>query len=140
MVKKSAVKTAEKQQKKVPGRPFKPGESGNPAGRPKGSLNFATKWWKFIDIIAVKNQITAEEVEQQLLKVGFERASEGDHKFWGDILDRVYGKPRQTVEVEGRIDTREQRVPTEAEVKAANAYLKVLKEEINGNTRGRKKG
>ena len=34
---------AEKTSKKQPGRPFTPGVSGNPAGRPKGALNHATR-------------------------------------------------------------------------------------------------
>jgi len=33
----SAEQTALQQQKRVVGRPFQPGQSGNPAGRPKGA-------------------------------------------------------------------------------------------------------
>lgn len=33
----SAEQTAPEQQKRVVGRPFQPGQSGNPAGRPKGA-------------------------------------------------------------------------------------------------------
>lgn len=33
----SAEETALQQQKRVVGRPFQPGQSGNPAGRPKGA-------------------------------------------------------------------------------------------------------
>lgn len=32
----------EEQEKKAPGKPWQPGQSGNPAGRPKGSKNSAT--------------------------------------------------------------------------------------------------
>ena len=41
-VEKSAVKTAKLQRKRPRGRPFKPGESGNPKGRPLGSRNRMT--------------------------------------------------------------------------------------------------
>jgi len=34
-----AVSTADEQQTRVVGKPFKPGQSGNPNGRPKGSRN-----------------------------------------------------------------------------------------------------
>ena len=37
-----ADKAAEKQQKKVPGRPFKKGQSGNPSGRPPGTFSLTT--------------------------------------------------------------------------------------------------
>ena len=42
-IKDNAEKTATIQQKKVPGRPFKPGQSGNPKGRPVGSVSITTE-------------------------------------------------------------------------------------------------
>lgn len=38
----TAVLTAQEQQKKVPGRPFQPGQSGNPGGRPPGRRSWAS--------------------------------------------------------------------------------------------------
>ena len=135
-VKKNAEKTAEKQQKRVPGRPFKPGQSGNPAGRPQGALNFATKWRLFMEKAAVENETTADDIERQLLKVALERAREGDIRFWDSIFDRVYGRATQPVEVDGRIDTQEQRVPTEAEIKATRAYEEALIKELKSDNKG----
>jgi hypothetical protein len=77
---------------------FKPGQSGNPAGRPPGSLNFATKFRAFIEKVAKNNEMTPDEIEQQLLAIGYKRAKEGDYQFWRDLHDRVYGKPQQSID------------------------------------------
>lgn len=81
---------------------FKKGESGNPNGRPKGSENFSTKWFRLIDKLAKQDNLTAEEIEQQLMAVGYKRAKEGDYSFYRDSMDRIYGKPVQINEIGGR--------------------------------------
>jgi len=70
---------------------YKKGESGNPEGRPKGSLNFATKWRKFIEIVAKQNEIKPEEIDNQMMAVALKRIKEGNFSFWKDINDRLYG-------------------------------------------------
>lgn len=72
----------------------------NPKGRPAGSLDFKTKWYKMIDKIAEANDITADEVELELVKVGYKRAKEGDYSFYRDAMDRIHGKPMQPTEME----------------------------------------
>ena len=76
---------------------FLPGNPGG--GRPKNSENFATKWFKAIEKIADANGITADEIEQQLLLVGYKKAKEGDYQFYRDVFDRVYGKPQQHLDM-----------------------------------------
>jgi hypothetical protein len=78
---------------------FKKGESGNPAGRPKGSINFATKFRKFIEKVAEQNEITPEEVEEQLMAIGFKEAKGGNYSFWRDIHDRIYGRPDTNLDI-----------------------------------------
>lgn len=87
----------------------------NNNGRPPGALNFKTKWLKLIDKLAAENNITADDVEMQLLLTGFKKAKQGDFRFIKDIWDRVYGKPLQEVDVttNGR-----DIVPTDAETQA----------------------
>lgn len=73
---------------------------GNPGGgRPVGSLDFKTKWYKMIDKIAEANDITADEVELELVKVGYKRAKEGDYSFYRDAMDRIHGKPLQHTDI-----------------------------------------
>lgn len=94
------LKTTENtEQKQRPEHLFKPGQSGNPNGRPKGALNFATKWRIFIDKVAKENAMTPEQVDEQLLAVGFKKAKEGDYNFYRDVHDRVYGRPMQYTDI-----------------------------------------
>ena len=77
---------------------FQPGESGNPNGRPKGALNFATKFNAAIEKLAESNDISGEELELQILQMGIKKAREGDYSFYRDTFDRVYGKAQQSVD------------------------------------------
>jgi hypothetical protein len=88
--------TAEKQR---PAHFFKPGQSGNPNGRPKGSLNFKTKWEKFVSKIAAKDNLLPEDIDEKLMLVAYKKANDGDYQFYRDIHDRVYGKPLQTTDI-----------------------------------------
>lgn len=90
--------TGEEQGNRNPDGTFKEGVSGNPAGRPVGSLNFATKWKIFIEKVAKQNNMTPDEIDEQLLAVGFKKAKEGDFQFYKDIHDRVHGKAIQPTE------------------------------------------
>jgi len=70
----------------------------NPYGRPTGAESFSTKWKKAVEKIAKMNNTTEEEIEMQLLLVGFKKAKDGDYRFYQDIFDRVYGKPKQSLD------------------------------------------
>ena len=74
-------------------------ESLNPKGKPVGSLDFKTKWRIFIDKVAKQNDMTHDEIDEQLLAVGFKKAKEGDYRFYRDIHDRMYGKPVNLLDV-----------------------------------------
>ena len=80
---------------------FKKGDDPrrNLAGRPPETLNFKTKWLLFIDKIAKQNGITADEVDEQLLKVAYKQMQSGDYRYWKDIQDRVYGTATNNLDV-----------------------------------------
>ena len=82
---------------------FIPGVSGNPGGRPVGSLDFKTKWLRFIDKVAKQNNISPDEVDEQLLAVAFKQAKEANYPFWRDIQDRVHGKPTESLILGGEV-------------------------------------
>lgn len=97
----NAEQTASKQ-RAATGVPFVKGDPRiNREGRPPGAESFATKWRKAVEKIAEMNNTTADDIEQQLLLVGYKKAKDGDYRFWGDVHDRVYGKPLQKNEHTG---------------------------------------
>lgn len=84
--------------------PWKPGESGNPDGKPKGIEHSKTRLLKFLAlIIKSKNQLlnSEEEIEMSVLEkmdMGqIALAISGDTKAYKEILDRLEGKPIETV-------------------------------------------
>lgn len=87
-------------QERNPDGTFPKGVSGNSAGRPKGALSFATKWERMVEKIATQNNLTPEEIDEQLLLVGYKRAKEGDYSFYRDAMDRIHGKPMQPTELD----------------------------------------
>jgi hypothetical protein len=91
----------EKTADKVRGKPFQKGDDPrrNLEGRPSGALNFATKFRAFVEKVAENNEMTPEEIEEQLLAVGYKNAKAGNYNFWKDIHDRVYGKPEGSLDI-----------------------------------------
>ena len=85
---------------------FKPGESGNPNGRPKGTRNRSTivKQWLEVEQKA-KNPISGKEevLEQQdLITLALlKKAREGDVQAFKELMDSAYGKLNQTLTHEG---------------------------------------
>lgn len=96
----SSIENTDKQQKPWL---FKPGQSGNPAGRPKGAIGFRTKWLQFIEKVAEENKVTPDEVERKLFAVAYKQMTEGNVKYWKDIQDRVYGMATQKIEHTGEL-------------------------------------
>ncbi len=106
---KKDIEITEKTEVKQKSHLFQKGVSGNPAGRPKGSLDFKTKFYNVIDKLAKQNNISAEEVEEQLMLVGYKKAKEGDFGFYRDLMDRLHGKPINRNEISG-VDGKELKI------------------------------
>jgi predicted transcriptional regulator len=80
-------------------RPFPKGTSGNPAGRRKGQRDYRTLFWIALEHIATNHDMTPEEVEEALHVAGITKAIKGDFFFHQEILNRVYGKPTEKMDV-----------------------------------------
>jgi hypothetical protein len=79
---------------------FKKGESGNPAGRPKGAKNYKTLFREAYTAIAKDLRLgkDPDDLLVEILKRGIKEALKGNYPFYKDIMDRLYGKPKQTIE------------------------------------------
>lgn len=89
---------------------FKPGQSGNPKGRPPGIPNARTRYLRLLTLTEkIKNPVTDEMEEfsimEQLDMQIIAKARRGDISAYKEIMDRLEGKPQQTVDMNHGIDS-----------------------------------
>jgi hypothetical protein len=105
--------------------PWKPGETGNPNGRPLGQRNYATIYREALIKLAKLNNKTPEELEEEILSKGLLNARGGNYAFYKDVLDRLHGtattKTETKVEMTGSVDVKS---------KEAQAIAQKYEEEI----------
>ena len=83
--------------------PFKKGESGNPAGRPKGSRNRNTTVKELFELATKqKNAITGVEetlTQERAITIAIiVKAIKGDVNAYKALMDSCYGAPVQQIE------------------------------------------
>ena len=78
---------------------FLPGKSGNPNGRPKFSITSIIK--EILEEIPEGEKRRAVEIAARKY---VDRVREGDPVAFRDLVDRFDGSPRQSIEVNGRIE------------------------------------
>jgi hypothetical protein len=79
------------------------GESGNPAGRPKGAKNRSTIARKWLEVNqSLKNPLTGEQEtmsQEDLMTLALiKKAREGDVTAYKALMDSGYGAPLQQIE------------------------------------------
>lgn len=83
---------------------WKPGQSGNPLGRPKGSRNISTILKEILDYeISARDPISGEKITVPISTIVNARlvrkAMDGDNKAIREIYDRIEGRPKQKLDV-----------------------------------------
>ena len=83
---------------------FKKGQSGNPAGKPKGVEHSKTRLLRLLQLVTkVRNPVTGEDEEftiaEQLDMKIIAKAMKSDLRAYQEILDRLEGKPKQTTDI-----------------------------------------
>ena len=77
--------------RKLPHSAWKPGQSGNPNGRPPKGLALTDVMREMLE----KNP----EIKQEILKKLLAGAAKGDLAFIKEVLDRIDGKPNVTADI-----------------------------------------
>lgn len=91
------MKTTRKQRGGVTGKGFLPGQSGNPAGRPR-----TAKFNEAAREVAAEIDKKGDSGAERLARYCFRRAMKGSTKHAVIFLGYAFGRPRQLVEVTGK--------------------------------------
>lgn len=80
--------------------PWKKGDpSPNPAGKKPGQRDYATIYREALIKLGTMNGIPADELEIDIVLKGLASARKGDYRFYKDVLDRIHGSPKQSVDL-----------------------------------------
>jgi len=71
----------------------------NPNGRPLGSKNFDTYFRDALVKLGKSNNKADEEVLLSLIEKGIEQANKGHFKYYKDIMDRLFGRAVQPMDL-----------------------------------------
>lgn len=78
---------------------WRPGQSGNPKGRKKGSVSLTAQYAKLLNAVCPtdsKKRTWGEVIASEILS----KAGTGDVRAASEVADRIEGKPMQRVKVE----------------------------------------
>lgn len=96
--------STENSKKKKRGNPqnlvlWKPGQSGNPKGYPKGQRHYKTIFREALKRIAEKQGCDTVDVEDAIHVKAIEKAIKGDFFFYKELNERIHGKVVEKMDV-----------------------------------------
>lgn len=70
-------------------------------GRPRGKRNFETDFKLACEEVAKALRLgeKPDEVQVRLIVTGIKRGLLGNYSFWQDIMNRVYGRPKESLDL-----------------------------------------
>ena len=101
---------------------WKPGQSGNPNGMPKGKRSIVGQLHKILD-----KEVQGKDMAEAMARIAYQRALQGDFKFWDAIVDRIDGKVAD--KLEAKLTSVAKAVPA-----------KILDDVLNADRRARNNG
>lgn len=85
---------------------FKPGASGNPSGRPRGSRNLSTILREMLEEeieVSIDGTKQRKQFGDVIIRRLLKKANDGDIRAITEIFDRVEGKAKQANEIKGDV-------------------------------------
>lgn len=71
-------------------------------GRPPGQKNYAVIYREALIKIGEQTGIEPDELERSLVTKAFTEARKGNFRFYQDLMDRLHGKPAQSLSLTGK--------------------------------------
>ena len=78
---------------------WKPGQSGNPKGYPRGMRNFSTLFNEAIKKITTDKKVKIGDPEMEIVTKAVKEALKGNYNYYKDIMDRKYGKAKEQMDI-----------------------------------------
>lgn len=116
-------------------KPFPPGVSGNPNGRPKGQRDYATIYREALIKLGNSLNKTPDDLELELLQTGLLNAKKGDYRFYKDVLDRVHGTPVNTTKVDHTTQGEKLDVGVDVEAIAKRVAEELKQKKVYGDSK-----
>lgn len=72
--------------------------------KPKGARSWNTVFEEAIRKIAKEKKLKIDDPEVEMVVTAVTRALKGNYNYFKDIMDRRYGKPKEPIEIESKLE------------------------------------
>lgn len=107
---------------------FIKGASGNLAGKPAGTKNFETLFDEAVKKVAKTKKLSSGDIEVEIIAKAIVEALKGNYAYYKDLIDRLFGKAKESIDLNHSPKIEISWEPTEEERKKAEKALEDLDE------------